>query len=465
MKHLCLPAALVLLATTAFSQPPDTLWTRTVSSDMRGEARALCLTQDGGYAVAGICCGCLYSGTFYYSAFVTKLNRSGQIVWQWQRNYAMETNIARDIIETPDGGLVVVGNYGLGGYDADIGLWAARLNAQGEAVWNHSYYGGDTLFYGGRAVRMTPDGGYLIAGVRNTSLCKLDSAGNMLWQRNWGIAFQDITATPDGNFVCVGQSESGGSQCIIAKVTPDGDSLWSHDCGAWCTASVQSVITTYDGGLAICGSCNDMFLALLDSSGNHLLTRRYEFDSSFAMSLCQTYDSGFVLVGRLPVGVDTVNTSQLIIIRTEPDADVKWVKYWGGGDSVCANAVLQDIDSGFVIAGRWNHNSWYVVKLAAESLPISERIDAFSPESISISSFPNPFNPSTTLSFSLPHEARARIAVFDLLGREVAVLADERFTAGEHHVTFNGSSLPSGLYFARLQSGDYIATHKLLLLK
>jgi len=87
------------------------------------------------------------------------------------------------------------------------------------------------------------------------------------------------------------------------------------------------------------------------------------------------------------------------------------------------------------------------------------------PESPSLLAFPNPFNPTTTLSFSLPHEARTRIAVFDLLGREVAVLADEMFTAGEHRVMFNGSALPSGLYFARLQSGDLAATHKLLLLK
>ncbi len=82
-----------------------------------------------------------------------------------------------------------------------------------------------------------------------------------------------------------------------------------------------------------------------------------------------------------------------------------------------------------------------------------------------LSSFPNPFNPSTTISFSLPKSAITRLTVYDLLGREVAVLTDHLLEAGEHNLQFDGSDLPSGLYFARLQSGDFVTTQKLLLVK
>ncbi|MBU0510058.1 choice-of-anchor D domain-containing protein [bacterium] len=82
-----------------------------------------------------------------------------------------------------------------------------------------------------------------------------------------------------------------------------------------------------------------------------------------------------------------------------------------------------------------------------------------------VQNYPNPFNPTTTISFSLPHQSRAYLSVFDALGREVRVLADENFAPGEHHLLFDGSDLPSGIYFAQLQSGEFVATQKLLLLK
>lgn len=78
---------------------------------------------------------------------------------------------------------------------------------------------------------------------------------------------------------------------------------------------------------------------------------------------------------------------------------------------------------------------------------------------------PNPFNPYTTISFALPHPAHARLTVYDVLGREVRVLANDNFAPGEHRLRFDGSDLPSGIYFARLQSGEFVATQKLLLLK
>jgi hypothetical protein len=90
---------------------------------------------------------------------------------------------------------------------------------------------------------------------------------------------------------------------------------------------------------------------------------------------------------------------------------------------------------------------------------------AIQPSSFNLSSFPNPFNPTTTLAFSLPQTGQVKVVVYDLLGREVAVLAERVFEAGEQRLRFDGSALPSGLYFARLQSGPISVTQKLLLLK
>lgn len=79
--------------------------------------------------------------------------------------------------------------------------------------------------------------------------------------------------------------------------------------------------------------------------------------------------------------------------------------------------------------------------------------------------YPNPFNPCTTLSFTLPVPARVKLTVYDLHGRLVRVLADREFSIGEHSIALDAGALPSGLYFVRLSADGHTAAHKLLLLK
>ncbi len=92
--------------------------------------------------------------------------------------------------------------------------------------------------------------------------------------------------------------------------------------------------------------------------------------------------------------------------------------------------------------------------------------DAGSVESFSLQqNYPNPFNPTTTIEFTLNRKDHTKLAVYDLLGREVKILVDERLDAGHHRVEFDASRLPSGLYFYRLQSGAQVHTRKLTLIK
>jgi hypothetical protein len=82
---------------------------------------------------------------------------------------------------------------------------------------------------------------------------------------------------------------------------------------------------------------------------------------------------------------------------------------------------------------------------------------------LSLSNYPNPFNPSTVIQFTLPDAGHVSLKVFDLLGREVATLLDEHRTAGTHQVHFDARALPSGLYFYRLDAAGTLAIQKMLL--
>jgi hypothetical protein len=78
---------------------------------------------------------------------------------------------------------------------------------------------------------------------------------------------------------------------------------------------------------------------------------------------------------------------------------------------------------------------------------------------------PNPFNPSTVIQFGLPTSGRVTIKVSNLLGQEVRTLVDDYMAAGTHQVTFHAEGLPSGVYLYRMQSGSFVSTKKLVLVK
>jgi hypothetical protein len=79
--------------------------------------------------------------------------------------------------------------------------------------------------------------------------------------------------------------------------------------------------------------------------------------------------------------------------------------------------------------------------------------------------YPNPFNPSTKINYSVKSRQWAKLTVYDLLGKEIAVLVDGEQEVGEHFVIFNAQNLPSGTYIYRLQTGDFTVVKKMLLLK
>jgi flagellar hook assembly protein FlgD len=86
------------------------------------------------------------------------------------------------------------------------------------------------------------------------------------------------------------------------------------------------------------------------------------------------------------------------------------------------------------------------------------------------SAYPNPFNPSTRIAFTLPSQSVTKISVYNLLGQEIAVLANETYQAGTHEVVWNGrdrlgNSMPSGVYMYQMKAGDRIQARKMLLIK
>lgn len=79
--------------------------------------------------------------------------------------------------------------------------------------------------------------------------------------------------------------------------------------------------------------------------------------------------------------------------------------------------------------------------------------------------YPNPFNPVTTISYLLPSRSEVLLIIYNLLGEEIVRLVDEIQPTGLHRITWDASGVSSGIYFYRIQAGDFVQTRKMVLLK
>jgi hypothetical protein len=79
--------------------------------------------------------------------------------------------------------------------------------------------------------------------------------------------------------------------------------------------------------------------------------------------------------------------------------------------------------------------------------------------------YPNPFNPKTVIEFYLPKKSFTKLIVYDLLGREIDVIVNKELQSGSYKVNFNGSNFTNGMYYYRLQAGDFVQVNKMVLLK
>ena len=79
--------------------------------------------------------------------------------------------------------------------------------------------------------------------------------------------------------------------------------------------------------------------------------------------------------------------------------------------------------------------------------------------------YPNPFNPTTTINFSLAEPTFVKLAIYNLLGEEVEVLKNEAMNAGSFKVSFDASSLPSGMYLYKIETTQFTSVRKMMLMK
>ncbi|MBK8552471.1 MAG: T9SS type A sorting domain-containing protein [Ignavibacteria bacterium] len=121
------------------------------------------------------------------------------------------------------------------------------------------------------------------------------------------------------------------------------------------------------------------------------------------------------------------------------------------------------IGNGYIYAGTSGQSVW---KRPIADITGIKLISGLIPSSFSLEqNYPNPFNPVTNLEFGISDLGFVSLKVYDILGKEVVTLVNEKLSPGNYKVEFDGSGLSSGVYFYRLNAGEFTETKRMMLVK
>jgi hypothetical protein len=164
---------------------------------------------------------------------------------------------------------------------------------------------------------------------------------------------------------------------------------------------------------------------------------------------------------KIPVVFDLQETSTITLSDYNFGIPSEWERYLI--DKETARVIPLNPDSTTIRLPKGKHEFYYVL---GSSYFIEEMKEEIIPQQFRLlQNSPNPFNPSTSIQFSLPETMFVELTVFDVIGRLVKTLAKSEFTAGIHQVQFDASSLSSGIYLYRIQSGNQVIVKKMMLVK
>ncbi len=399
------------------------LWTRTIGGSANEGFQDIINTSDGCYIAAG---GTNSFGQGSYDGYAVKLDNAGNIQWTRTIGGAGSDNF-NSVVQNPDGSYVFAGytsSFGKGGYD----IYIAKLSSNGAFIWAKTVGGGyDEI---GTKIVRTFDGGYVVAGYTKSFvlanedfyIIKINSSGSLLWTRTIGgpnldIA-SDLVQTTDSGYVMSGRTNSFGDQNVyVVKVNSTGVLQWTRVVEKSGFEAGFSILQTSDGGYLVCGYDNgggNVYLVKLDAAG----TVCNNSTTGGTTSSGGAVDSGGIVgTGGIYGTGGTVN---------------------GSGGVMTTFCIVSDVKN------------------------VSGEI----PAQFSLSqNYPNPFNPVTIINYELPITNYVKLSVYDVLGKEIAVLVNEKQQAGIYKVEWDASNYPSGVYFYKLITQGYSETKKMVLVK
>lgn len=294
----------------------------------------------------------------------------GQIQPTFERIFGNEEGTgASHVIQTSDGGYFLGGSTTLPDENYSD-FYIVKTDYLGEIQWTKTY--GNTYSDGISKVFQTNDDGYLVIGTTtryaigniDIDVAKLDSTGNVVWEKTYGGQYDDKPASAvkvsDG-YIIVGSttsSNTSGTDILAIRIDNSGNIIWQKTFGGSSGDNASKIIETQDGNYAIIGSTQsfnaqdfDFYLLKIDGSGNKLWDKLYGgSNGDEGYSIAELQDGSLILCG-FAVGFGSGNTGRdMFIIKTDANGNEQWHKAFGGIYQDRATQVVITSD-GIVIGG------------------------------------------------------------------------------------------------------------------
>ena len=362
------------------------------------EGKSVLQTFDGGYIIVGN----ITRSSGYADIYLIKTDNYGDTLWTKTFGRIGDNTEGFSVDQLSDSGFIITGfAHAAGNFD----LALIRTDNNGDTLWTKLYIGfrNET----GYSVHQTFDGGFIIAGKTNSYgageedfyLVKTDANGDSVWTRTFGgISFDEgqcMIQTTDSGYIVAGSTYSfgvGANDIYLVKTDASGDTLWTKAIGDSANNYVSSIKQTFDGGFIITG------ISLGTVSNSYLMKTDSMGNISWSktfnriqpVSVVQTSDSNFVLVGNA--------NKYILIVKTNSIGDTLWTKAIGDSSyGAIAQFMSQTSDGGFVITGKKNiFDSLYydVYLLKTDSNGFGSCDENFYPITISSSQFQVTFPPT-----------------------------------------------------------------------
>ncbi|MBV6420612.1 MAG: hypothetical protein DAHOPDDO_01869 [Ignavibacteriaceae bacterium] len=454
------------------------VWSKTFGGVQDDEGYSVLETNDGDYVVSGVTSS---SGAGSRDMWMIKTDPSGNLIWQ-KTHGGMSSDGAWYVAQTTDGGFILTGwtlSYGPGALG---NAWLVKTDSLGNQQWN-KFFGGDDVDRG-YAVQQTTDGGYILtgytdsfgAGLYDMLLIKTDSLGNAVWTKTFGGTGRDygnsVQQTSDGGFIVLGYTLSfgaGGDDFYLVKTDANGNEEWFKTYGGSASDVGFFVRQTNDGGLIMTGHTLSFGSGIHDvwliKTENIIPVEMLSFTSEvtgndvklFWSTATETNNSGFEIQKQ-------VANRQSAVSKWE---SIGFVPGFGTTTEVQHYSFVDEK----LQSGNYQYRLKQVDFDGSFTYSDIIEVEVLSPNVFSLEqNYPNPYNPSTTIRYEIPEQSFVTIKVYDVLGNEIATLVNEEKPAGSYEVEFNiysdeGQNLVSGVYFYKLQVGNFIQTKKMVLTK
>jgi hypothetical protein len=434
----------------AMAQAPDTLWTRTYGGTGDDVGRSIQITGDGGYIIAG------YINSFGaqdYDMYLIRTNEIGDTLWT--RSYGgVSDQQCNSVQVTPDGGYMLVGNIGS---SSSYRLYIVRTTSRGDILWTRSYMD----VPGANSIHSTDDGGYVIAG--GLYIMKINSEGDSLWMRSVNGWAYCAKQTIDGGYLVVGTWYvlSNLSYMHITKFDANGSYQWESDYYYYSqhTGGYNSWNYGYDfvqtpgGEFIVVGTAGyyyyqapwweeewtHYYFVKTTSSGSMISHQIHTANGyTCAFAVCMTQNGAFAMAGGLAPYEHLGEWSNFYLLKESSGLVSEWATTYGGA---AAYDIEQTSDGGYIIVGAsgpyGSPDDVYLVKTGPDSFETAVTTDRKATIPVVYKIYPpcpNPFNETTTILYEVPIQGRVRVNVYDILGRQVATVADGVVNPGSYSV-------------------------------